>query len=180
MDGWMDALDGLNCTILHLSCHAGTSSISHKISTHSLVAFCLEGGELSVGFRIGILSTAGWFEMLQRAKKVVKTIYFAKFCQKMRVKVQHFPHFSPNIGVETIQIFQRPEKGESKWRSIRSNHHVVSTLPGYKSQWKLETTVYRQVSNIRCTLVGNKIVDHSDVVGASPVAAAPTTSPFST
>ena len=29
--------------------------------------------------------------------------------------------------------------------------------------------IYRQVSNIRRTLVGNKIVDHSDVVGASPV-----------
>ena len=39
---------------------------------------------------------------------------------------------------------------------------------------------YRQVSNIRRTLVGNKIVDHSDVVGASPVGAAPTTSSFST
>ena len=39
---------------------------------------------------------------------------------------------------------------------------------------------YRQVSNIRRTLQGNKIVDHSDVVGASPVGAAPTTSSFST
>ena len=39
---------------------------------------------------------------------------------------------------------------------------------------------YRKTSNIRCTLVGNKIVDHSDVVGASPVGAAPTTSSFST
>ena len=39
---------------------------------------------------------------------------------------------------------------------------------------------YRQVSNIRRTLVGNRIVDHSDVVGASPVGAAPTTSSFST
>ena len=29
-------------------------------------------------------------------------------------------------------------------------------------------------------LVGNEIVDHSDVVGASPVGAAPTTSSFST
>ena len=28
--------------------------------------------------------------------------------------------------------------------------------------------------------VGNKIVDHSDVVGASPVGTAPTTSSFST
>ena len=30
-------------------------------------------------------------------------------------------------------------------------------------------SAYRQVSNISRTLVGNKIVDHSDVVGASPV-----------
>ena len=40
--------------------------------------------------------------------------------------------------------------------------------------------MYRQVSNIRRTLVGNEIVDHSDVVGASPVGATPTTSSFST
>ena len=39
---------------------------------------------------------------------------------------------------------------------------------------------YRKTSNISRTLVGNKIVDHSDVVGASPVGAAPTTSSFST
>ena len=38
---------------------------------------------------------------------------------------------------------------------------------------------YRKISNIRRTL-GYKIVDHSDVVGASPVGAAPTTSSFST
>ena len=37
-------------------------------------------------------------------------------------------------------------------------------------------TIYHKTSNISCTLVGNKIVDHSDVVGASPVSAAPTTS----
>ena len=40
--------------------------------------------------------------------------------------------------------------------------------------------IYRKVSNIRRTLVGNNIVDHSDVDGASPVGAAPTTSSFST
>ena len=37
---------------------------------------------------------------------------------------------------------------------------------------------YRQISNIRRTLVDNKIVHHSDVVGASPTGAAPTTSSF--
>ena len=39
---------------------------------------------------------------------------------------------------------------------------------------------YCQTSNISRNLVSNKIVDHSDVVGASPVGAAPTTFSFST
>ena len=37
-----------------------------------------------------------------------------------------------------------------------------------------------KTSNIRCTIVGNETVDRSDVVGASPVGVAPTTSSFST
>ena len=36
-----------------------------------------------------------------------------------------------------------------------------------------------QTSNIRSPLLGNKIVDHSDLVGATTVDAAPTTSSFS-
>ena len=48
------------------------------------------------------------------------------------------------------------------------------------SKIDIEDKMYRQVYNIRHSLVGNKIVDHSDVVGASPVGAAPTTSSFST
>ena len=39
---------------------------------------------------------------------------------------------------------------------------------------------YCHTSNISRTFVGNKMVDHSDVVGASPFGAAPTTSSFST
>ena len=39
---------------------------------------------------------------------------------------------------------------------------------------------YRQISNISRTPVCNKIIHHSDVVGASPIGAAPTTSSFST
>ena len=41
-------------------------------------------------------------------------------------------------------------------------------------------SMYCRTSNISRTSVGNKIVDHSHVVGASPVGAAPTTSSFST
>ena len=39
---------------------------------------------------------------------------------------------------------------------------------------------YRKTSNMSPNLVGNKIVDNSDEVGASPVGATPTTSSFST
>ena len=46
--------------------------------------------------------------------------------------------------------------------------------------YRLTKPQYHTVSYISRTLVGNKIVDHSDVVGASPVGAAPTTSSFST
>ena len=41
--------------------------------------------------------------------------------------------------------------------------------------WK---QIYRQTSNTSCILVGNKIVDHSDVIGASHVGAAPVTCVF--
>ena len=40
--------------------------------------------------------------------------------------------------------------------------------------------MYHQTSTIRPTLVDNNIVDHSDVVGALPIGAAPTPSSFST
>ena len=45
---------------------------------------------------------------------------------------------------------------------------------------QLHLFYYCKTSNISHTLVGIKIVGHSDVVGASPVDAAPTTSSFPT
>ena len=54
------------------------------------------------------------------------------------------------------------------------------STPSWHAKWDPLYPTYHQVYNIRCTLVGNEIVDHSDVVGASPVGAAPTTSSFST
>ena len=52
-------------------------------------------------------------------------------------------------------------------------HGLGHTLIAYWSH-------YRKASNMRGTLVGNIIIDHSDVVGTSPVGAAPTTSSFLT
>ena len=50
----------------------------------------------------------------------------------------------------------------------------------YAICYVIQIKSYRKTSNISPTLVGNKIVDNSDVVGASPVGATPTTSSFST
>ena len=47
-------------------------------------------------------------------------------------------------------------------------------------QFNKQKVTYRKTSNISRILVGSTIVDNSDVVGASPVGAAPTTSSFST
>ena len=48
---------------------------------------------------------------------------------------------------------------------------------GNITDWKSMT--YHKIFNIRGTWVGDEIVYHSDVLGASPVGAAPTTSSFS-
>ena len=56
--------------------------------------------------------------------------------------------------------------------NIAWKHHIAFA--------KTELRLYCQTSNISHTLVGSKIVDHSDVVGALIVGAAPTTSSFST
>ena len=61
----------------------------------------------------------------------------------------------------------------SFWR----NHDVIVMWPLLLcDRWRN----YRKTSNISRTLVVNEIVDNSDVIGASPVGAAPTTSSFST
>ena len=70
---------------------------------------------------------------------------------------------------------------------VKTRHNVISdammefTLL-HNHNWPLSYGMgeYRHTSNISCTLVGNKFFYLSDVVGASPVGAAPITSSFST
>ena len=63
---------------------------------------------------------------------------------------------------------------EQDWKN------AIASLIYKDTGWITDKNDYRKVSNIKRTFVGNNIVDHSDVVGASPVGAAPTTSSFST
>ena len=82
-----------------------------------------------------------------------------------------------------LQVYESPLKTDDRLRltmgiSIPVKCKMVSVLvnrgPGL-IMWN-----YCEISNISHTLVGDKIVYHSDVVGASPVRTAPTTSSFLT
>ena len=105
----------------------------------------------------------------------------------------HVVWICPGNGLVPIrqQAFNRThddkDKMFKKWLyCINSNWKYVeyrtreSIGPSCYEQHMTTDYGYRQVSNIRRTSVCNLIVDHSDVVGASPVGAAPTTSSFST
>ena len=59
------------------------------------------------------------------------------------------------------------------------NYFAIAKLQRLR-HWSLRMNKYRQTHDIRRTLVNNKIVHYTDVVGASPVGAAPTSSSFST
>ena len=76
----------------------------------------------------------------------------------------------PGLLGEEVAGTPQVQHGDQHWGS----HHTI------QSDLIITQYDYRQTSNISRTLLGNKIVDHSDVVGASPVGAAPTTSSFST
>ena len=73
------------------------------------------------------------------------------------------------------------------WAHLNQNTANFDRISNYMSLCKslfspgpndLKLVWWHQTSNISCTLVGNKIVDYSDVVGALPVGTAPATSSF--
>ena len=75
---------------------------------------------------------------------------------------------------DVILIEKRQHYIHSQW-DVTFVECVKFNLSAY-----IKNSNYRKTSSISRTLVGNKIVDHSDVVGATPVGAAPTTSSFLT
>ena len=97
-------------------------------------------------------------------------------------------------------IFQRIWRFKKAWkvdtmlreiikRSINyqiSGEFLLNTIPqhdyiciSFYETLRSNMWYYRQICNTRRALIGNAIVDHSNVVGASPAGAAPTTSSFS-
>ena len=116
-----------------------------------------------------------------------KVSYVESLVNALEIQVfdAQFLTTAPSYAVSLVMSdFKSPFENDlqdiSKFHNTSS---VYESWPNFKNSHlcqlgKLQH--YRQVSNIRHTLVGNKTVDHSDVVGASPVGPAPTTSSFST
>ena len=80
-------------------------------------------------------------------------------------------------------VFDRRVMAEwlGHWTQQWAEEGVFEILrPVFETGLWLMKQFAHQTSNIRCTLEGNKIVDDSDLVGTSPVGAAPVTSSFST
>ena len=87
----------------------------------------------------------------------------------------------PPEGTKSDKVIIRGPKDDvekARRQLIELSNERVSGCEADQDRILME--MYRKTSNISRTLVGNKIVDNSDVVGASPVGAAPTTSSFST
>ena len=79
------------------------------------------------------------------------------------------------------QMFSYGQTNKQPNHTYNDKKHSVTTMSDCVYViYILTIPKYHQVSDMRCTLVDNYIVDHSDVLGASPVGAAPTTSSFST
>ena len=97
-------------------------------------------------------------------------------CQKLNLMsylMEPFQRFLryPLLLKEVIKHFKGNEKDDDDTEESLRAEKALETVKPVK---------YRQTSNISRTSVGNMIVGHSDVVGASPVGAAPTTSSYST
>ena len=101
-------------------------------------------------------SLVGW-------TKDIKCAYFDGFPAISSNKVYY-----PRKSVKMYFALQLKKPGARYWKGC-----------DYKYEHR-DHKNYSQRYNISGTLAGNNIVDHSDVVGPSPVGDAPTTSSFST
>ena len=105
------------------------------------------------------------------------------------IKWQHCPRCRRFVRGIVQSLVDSPNKALCAWKHGWANHRDDGDLRRHRAQYDVTEKAskamtrfgsYRQISNISRTLVGNWIVDHSDVAGASPIGAAPTTPSFAT
>ena len=84
------------------------------------------------------------------------------------------------VGNIRVRIFRVSKRDFSHVYSFKNCYKMKFHHYYPKNKATYTNVKYRQTSNIRYSLVCNKTVDHSDVVGAPPAGAAPTTSSLAT
>ena len=108
--------------------------------------------------------------------------YWDRFQDKDYLPRYRDSHYKDKTVVRPFYLYNG-NSSTGKTAFLYWDGHVIANISIFQSLdvcSNTNITVYCQISNISHTLVRNKIVDHSDVVGALPVGAAPTTSSFST
>ena len=146
----------------------------HWGDTGSLnLALCLARAGLSY---IKLSAIITWFHLSQ--------CNIRNFDVNQTSNSQQTPHTSPSrasYGVSIMRIFKKIDHVILALIVVKTMAVHGLVMQGTRLWAALDfSIIYRQVSNISRTLAGYKTVDHSDVVGASPVGAASTTSSLST
>ena len=158
LSGWVIMIFQLNQFIDMLLYHIFNVSISPKCSKQHLVIF---------------LDDHGFEFVLDRWLVYCKQVLYKTYVGQSTNPCNIANNTTININLETwVAAWELPT-----WRNDgQCQNKFLQQWGKYFLLPYTRDKHYRQVSNIRRTSVGSKFVDHSDVVGASPVGAAPTTS----
>ena len=120
----------------------------------------------------GLIATVGQYN------ESVNQIIYPRWC----IYYSNF-YFVLNICLYLLRHAKSVARNNKILNVTMAQSENVRSTPEELSNWWHSVAygcIYPQTCNMSCTLIGNKIVDHSDVVGTSPVGASPTTSSFST
>ena len=109
-------------------------------------------------------------------KYVTDFIYRSILWRRVCVLVVSIHYVSSLYSCKKGNVFTSGHQRQHRKSPVPDIGHFVSV----KINRRACLNEFRQTSHIRCTLIGNTIVDHSGVVGAPLVIAVITTSSFST
>ena len=146
-------------------CHHMVSLGNNELTDH--VELALAGTDIDFHSLIWNLQT------IHHAKIQSYNLTFSHYDFKTVVSYAEL-HVLVSSQVSNPSYKIHPDQGPGNQQDLSSENKLNIHING------LLQKTYRQISNIICTLLGSKIVYHSDVIGASPVGAAPTTSSFPT
>ena len=160
--------------ILMAWCFSTRASVATVLNTYPCVSRCLRVNYSEIRYNLSCLATNDPVDQFNIKTSSYQTEYGDSHYKDARVvRPSHLYNENPYTGKAAPSLY-----------SGSPSLDYTSMIWRHYSKWPMKSCgtfeSYHQTSNISRTLVGNEIVDHSDVVGASPVAAAPTTSSFST